>query len=389
MGLGWLQGHGREAGAPSLAHSSWEQLWQLCPLTWDRGQRRCRFNITPHCQPRPGPGARSELGGTGRLQREQDPGCARSSPLLRAGRHERPGTEQQQFPTARQEHHGHTHGTGQAGHPPPATSQRTPAGRNGSAQCLWRGMRSCQGTEWPLRHLRPLWGPHRCEGPAVQDGGCGVGRALPRHRALPPSPQPLLLCWGYTSDHHHTAQPWAAGTILGRSKAPKASLGWLRTAEQGKGGGHGDAMTQHRIGAEVLQSGRATAGEGSVRTPGSKRSPSTSQEPVAQADPSLQLSPPWHNCSAAREGQGLSSPSPEPPGQDGREGPLTAAALLHHMKRSAGRMLLKNRCQHNSFPLVWVLWAPKCLLTNLAMPTTKQRDRLEEGVRRGERTLLP
>lgn len=52
-------------------------------------------------------------------------------------------------------------------------------------------------------------------------------------------------------------------------------------------------------------------------------------------------------------------------------------------------MLLKNRCQHNSSPLVWVLWAPKCLLTSLAMPTTKQRDRLEEGVRRGERTLLP
>lgn len=36
MGLGWLQGHGREAGASCLPHSSWEQLWQLCSLTHER-----------------------------------------------------------------------------------------------------------------------------------------------------------------------------------------------------------------------------------------------------------------------------------------------------------------------------------------------------------------
>lgn len=140
-GGGWAGlavGHSREAGAPSLAHSSWEQLGQLCPLTQERGQCQCRCNSTPLTASH-GPGPRSEVGGTGRLQRQQDPGCARSTALLRAGWHERPGTEQQQCPTARREHHGHRHGTGQAGHPPPATAHCSPAGRKGSAQRSWHG----------------------------------------------------------------------------------------------------------------------------------------------------------------------------------------------------------------------------------------------------------
>lgn len=68
-----------------------------------------------------------------------------------------------------------------------------------------------------------------------------------------------------------------------------------------------------------------------MRTRGSKCSPSTSQEPVAQADPSLQLSPPQHTCSVAREGQGLSSPSLEPPGRcepQGRMGGRVPSQLL-------------------------------------------------------------
>lgn len=184
MGLGWLRGRGREAGAPSLAHSVWELLWQLCPLTRDRGQCRCRFNTTPH----PGPGARSKLGGTGRLQREQGPGCTHSSPLLRAGWHERPGMEQQPFPSARQEHHGHTHGTGQAGHPPPATTHRTPAGRTGAPSACGVGC-GAAGARNGLSSTSSLCGdPTGVRVLPVQDGGCGVGGALPWHRALPPSP---------------------------------------------------------------------------------------------------------------------------------------------------------------------------------------------------------
>lgn len=96
----------------------------------------------------------------------------------------------------------------------------------------------------------------------------------------------------------------------------------------------------------------------------------------------------WHRqtlpCSSVHPG------CPVPPLKEGgKEGPLTAAILLHHMERSRGRKLLKNRCQQNSFPLVWVLGSPKRLLTSLATPTTKQRDGLGEGGRRGERTLPP
>lgn len=59
------------------------------------------------------------------------------------------------------------------------------------------------------------------------------------------------------------------------------------------------------------------------------------------------------------------------------------------MERSTGKKPLKNRCQQNSCPLLWVLGAPKSLLTSLATPTTKQREGLGEGGRRGERRLLP
>lgn len=68
-------------------------------------------------------------------------------------------------------------------------------------------------------------------------------------------------------------------------------------------------MTQHRIGAEVLQSCCATAGEGSVQTPSRKLSPSSSQEPVAQADHALQLSPPWVPCPTLEARVGRRVPS--------------------------------------------------------------------------------
>lgn len=100
----------------------------------------------------------------------------------------------------------------------------------------------------------------------VQDRDCGVGEPchgteLSRH---PPSLS--------SSAEGTQAQPWAAGTILGRSKAPKASLEWLRTAEQGKAGTWGCNDTT-QIGAEFLHSCCATAGEGSMQTPGTNAAP--------------------------------------------------------------------------------------------------------------------
>lgn len=127
LGLGWLRGRGR-ARAPSLPHSSREQLWQLCPLTPGRGgSAGAASPAQPSlpAQPRAGQGARLEA--QAGLQREQDPS---SSPLLAAAWHKRPGTEQQPFPTARQGIRD-THRTGWAGHPPVATNSW---GRNGSAQ---------------------------------------------------------------------------------------------------------------------------------------------------------------------------------------------------------------------------------------------------------------
>lgn len=237
-----------------------------------------------------------------------------------------------------------------AGHPP-AASTHPPGGTERPA--LRQGTRSCQGRTGTVE-----W-----ESPATAQSS----------PTIPPA-SPLL----------RTHEPWAAGTILGRSKAPKASLGWLRTAEQGKGGTRGCSDTT-QIGAEVLQSCCATAGEGSMQTPRNKCCPSTSQEPVAQAHrQTLPCScPPWLPSPSLKAQGGVSTRA------GWKEGPLIAAALLHHTERSTGRQPPKNRCQQNSFPLVWVLGAPKHLLTSLATPTTKQCHGLGEGGRRGERTLLP
>lgn len=94
MGLGWA-GCRAMAGASSLPHSDWEQLGQLCPLTRERRQCRCPVLTTPLAASH-SPRARSGAGGTG-----QAPEGA-GSRLLRAGWHDRPGTEQQALPTARQ-----------------------------------------------------------------------------------------------------------------------------------------------------------------------------------------------------------------------------------------------------------------------------------------------
>lgn len=119
------------AAAAALPSHSGEE--PLAPR--ERGQCWCHVNTTRLAASHsPGPGQGARLETQARLHREQHPGCTCSSPLLKAGWHRRPGTEHQQFPTARQEHHGHRHGTGHAGHPPAAITPRTPARRNGSAQ---------------------------------------------------------------------------------------------------------------------------------------------------------------------------------------------------------------------------------------------------------------
>lgn len=220
-GWGWA---GLAAGAPSLPHSNWER-WGSSAL--QPGQEAVpvpRSHHTPRCQPQPQ--GKERAGGTG-----QAPEGA-GSRLLRAGWHERPGMEQQAFPSARQEHHGHTHGTGQAGHP------QQPAHTCGKEERECPALGSCQDMEWPLLHQGPLRGSQRCEGPVERGEPCH-GTELSHH---PPSLSPSVEDTQGTD----TTQP-SPGTILGRSKAPKASLGRLRTAEQGQGWTRGcNDTTQNR-----------------------------------------------------------------------------------------------------------------------------------------------
>lgn len=167
MELGWASCRAM-AGASSLPRSDWEQLGQLCPLTRERRQCWCPVHTTPlaACHSRR---ARSGAGGTG-----QAPEGA-GSRQLRAGWHERPGTEQQAFPTASQ-------GT--------PSSQHTPAGRNGSAQhCAqhrgmgaartWNGLSSTRDLCGNLRAVRLLW----------SEGSPAMARSSP---TSPPA-SPLLL----------------------------------------------------------------------------------------------------------------------------------------------------------------------------------------------------
>lgn len=125
--------------------------------------------------------ARSQAGGTGRAQREQGPGCARSSTAENSGAREArdgaaaishcqagaSGTQTRDWP-------GRTR----------SSSHHTPQPRGGVG---------VPSTQWPLLHQQPLWGPHRCEGPAsagtVEWGEPCHGTELSHHP--PASPPPL------------------------------------------------------------------------------------------------------------------------------------------------------------------------------------------------------
>lgn len=135
-------------------------------------------------------GARSEVGGTGRA-----PEGAGSwlCPLLTTAesRDEAAAISHCQAGASG----GHTH-AGLARQDTPS-SHHPPHPRREEQECpaLWRGMWSCQGMWNGLSSTSNLCGDLRgARVLPVQNRDCGVGGALPRHRALPPSPQPLLLC---------------------------------------------------------------------------------------------------------------------------------------------------------------------------------------------------
>lgn len=141
-------------------------------------------------------------------------------------------------------------------------------------------------------------------------------------------------------------------------------------------------MTQHRSGLRSWRAALPQQGRAQCRHPATNAAPAAARSQWHRQILPCSC-PPWLPSLSLEAQGGVSTRA----GQEG--GSLIAAALLHHMEKSTGRQPLKNCCQQNSFPLVWVLGAPKHLLTSFATPTTKQRNRLEEGGRRGERTLLP
>lgn len=151
------------------------------------GEGAVPFSTTPlAASPRPGRG--KERGGRweaqARLQREQDPGCARSSPLLKAR------MEQQPLPTARDTHAGPAgQDTPRSHHPPHACREER------ECPALWCGMWSRQGTEWPLLHQQLLRGSQRCEGPASAEWGLWSGGSPAMAQSsptTPPASPPLL-----------------------------------------------------------------------------------------------------------------------------------------------------------------------------------------------------
>lgn len=224
MGLGWLWGHGREAGAPFLAHSNWEQLWQLCPFTWERSPQHHRrggsagATLTPHHSlpaMAPGQGRGAGWEAQARLRREQDPGSTHPMPVLKAGWHERPGMEQQQFPTARQEHHGHT-GDWPGG--TPSTCHHPVHSRREEQECPALEAWDAELPGHPLRR------PHRCGGPASAGQelwSVGSPARVRSSPTVPPASPPLLRTHKGPTPQRPAPGRWHNPR---RSKAPKASL---------------------------------------------------------------------------------------------------------------------------------------------------------------------